>query len=218
MTLTLAQILTDSPVPRLPDPPAITHYLLESPWFAVVGLALAGAIALIVMNRRGRAGQGATIMLAAFALAALVAIVASLVEPQREALIRQTRELVARTAAVDTAALGPMLSDRVSITSTPTLGITLPVDKASLLESVRRYLGDTFRIVNHSTGGEQASIEGSNTARTQLRVWVELDRDQAMIGAPIGSWWRIDWRREGDQWRVSGLTLMQLDGVGGGQR
>jgi hypothetical protein len=218
MTFTLAQILTDSPVPRLPDPPALAHYFLESPWFAVVGLVLGGALALIVLNRQGRAGLGAGMMLAGFALAAMVAVVALLVETQRELLIRQTRELVARTAAADTAALGPMLSDRVSFSSSLPLGQALPVDKESLLDSVRTNLGQSYRIAEHSTGGEQATIDGANTARTQLRVWVELNRDQAITGAPIGSWWRIDWRLEGDQWRVSGLTLMQLDGLGVGSR
>lgn len=216
MTLTLAQILTESPVPRLPDPPALTHYLLESPWFAVVGLALGGAIALVVLNRQGRASLGAGIMLVGFALAVLLAVVAYLVETQRERLIRQTRELVTRTAAADTAALRPMLSERVNVVSA--LPLTLPVDKETLLDRVRQELGEAHPIAEHSTGGEQASIDGVNTARTQLRVWVQLHRDQAITGAPIGSWWRIDWRKEGDEWRVATITLMQLDGVGGGQR
>lgn len=216
MSPTLAQILTDSPVPRLPDPPALTHYLLESPWFAVVGLALGGAIALIVLNRRGQAGLGVKIMLAGIVLAAMLAVVAHFVETQREGLIRQTRELVARTAAADTAALRPMLSDRVNVVSA--LPLTLPVDKQTLLDRVRQELGEAHPIAEHSTGGEQASIDGVNTARTQLRVWVQLHRDQAITGAPIGSWWRIDWRKESDEWRVATITLTQLDGLGGGQR
>lgn len=214
----LAQVLTEPPVPLLPDPPAIEHYLLESPWMACAVLVIAGFVGLIVLNRQGKAGRGVQVAGAGILLAAVVFVLATVVKTEREALAERTLELVARTATVDTAGLSPLLSDRVAVSTSLALPIAIPVDKATLLDSVRKTLGESYRIEKHTTGRVRAVIDGQNTARTQVRVWVTLAKGQAYYDAPVGSWWRIEWRKEGDEWRVVTLTLQQVDGLGGGSK
>lgn len=218
MFATLAQILTDAPVARLPDPPALARYLFESPWVPIALLVVAGVIGFVVLNRQGKARQGVLALGGGVVVAAVLAIVALVVETPREFLIRQTRALVARTAAADTAGVRPFLSDRVTVVCALPVPLPLPETKQALLDAVQQQLGNTMPIREHSVGGEQASIDGPNTARTQLRVWVTLEREQAVYGGPIGSWWKIDWRKEGDDWRVATITLLQLDGFGSGPR
>lgn len=218
MFATLAQILTDAPVARLPDPPALAHYLFESPWIPIAILVVAGVVGFVVLNRQGKARQGVFALLGGVVMAAMLALTAFLMETPRELLIRQTRDLVARTAAADTAGIRPLLSDRVTMVCALPVPLSLPDTKQALLDAVQLQLGTNFPVREHSIGGEQASIDGPNTARTQMRVWVTLEREQAMYGGPIGSWWKIDWRKEGDEWRVATITLLQLDGLGAAPR
>ena len=52
--------------------------------------------------------------------------------------------------------------------------------------------------------------------RTQFRVQALHDS----TGAPVGMWWRINWRKspgtKANEWRASGLELVSIDGIPAG--
>ena len=208
---TLAQIQS-APVAMLPRPPLLQVYLLEQPWYMAIGLAAAGIAAFFVLNRAGKLREGLLLATGGITLGAAVLLVGLMVTTERERLMRQTSLLVDAAAGVDTAALDPMLDDPVTVWlgSNPT-----KMSREELLNKVRDALGGQYRVRDQRTGGLQVVLDGERQARTQVRVWV---RAEAMgYDVPIGSWWRIDWRRSdttpGAPWRVYGLTLMQVDGM-----
>lgn len=219
ITLNLAQVLADSPVARLPDPPAAAYYLLESPWGAIAGVLALGVLAMFVLRKSGKSRLGGIVLGACAAVAGAVWLTARLVTTEREVLRERTRELVSAAAHADTGSLRPMLTEQAR------LGAFLPVvpemrGRESLLDAVRKYPGQEVPLASHRTGPVQAVLDGPSVARTQVRVWVEPK--EKVYGTDPGSWWRIDWRREPAQgeageygpWRVTDVTIMQLDGLG----
>lgn len=199
-------------VPRLSDPPVLTTYLLESPWPVVAGLIAAGLAALWWMNRAGKVRRGVRVLLAALALAAGVAILASVVTTERETLRGRTAELVKATATADTNGLRDMLTDRVRVMAFGP--VPMPDGKQAVLDAVRSYLVDQYPLKEHTIGAVQAIVDGPNTARTQVRAWVKF-KDGDLYNSAIGSWWRLTWTRSADgPWRVSGIEVMQIDMVG----
>ncbi len=201
-------------VPRLGDPPALAYYILENPWPLAIGLAICGIVAMLVLQRRGQAREGKAAITAALLLATLVAGLGLGITTQREILRSRTRELVGLTAAAKTTELRDLLTEQARIGTFMTYfgGVR---GREEVLTSVRKYLGDQFPLESHEIGPVQAVVDGPNMARTQVRVWVKLHKDQQMYGGSIGAWFRIDWTREGDgPWRAAAISIMQIDGAG----
>jgi hypothetical protein len=201
-------------VPRLPDPPFLAYYLLENPWPPVTALAIGAAIAVVVLGRQGKQRQGTRAAAAALGLAGILLVLAYSVTTDREVLRRATRNLVDLTAAADTTGLRDQMTDQVRVGA---FGGQIPGlhGRDDVLTAVRRYLGDQYPLESHQIGFVQAVMDGPNIARTQVRVWVNLKKDQQMYGAATGMWFRIEWRRDGNSpWRASVITIMQIDGFG----
>jgi len=202
-----------SVVPTLPAAPVLPHYLLEDPWPVVVGLLLAGLIAAIVLHRRDRLKSGLRILGLAVVLAAGVYALASLVTTEREVLAARTRDAATFTAAAKVSDLRDLLTERASVHAFNP--IPVPHGREELLDTVRSTLGHSIIVKELTIGPVRAVVDGPNVARTQVRVWAKLDGEQAFYNAPIGAWFRLDWTREAlGPWRITGINVMQIDGVG----
>jgi hypothetical protein len=201
-------------VPRLPDPPLFAHYVLENPWPLTIGLALVGIVAMLVLKRRGMPAEGTRALGLAFLLAAIVAGLGAAITTQRETLRSRTRELVDLTAEAKTTDLRDLLTEqaRVGAFMVHFGGVR---GREEVLGAVRRYLGEQIPLESHEIGPVQATIDGPNIARTQVRVWVKPRKDEQKYGVATGAWFRIEWRRDGaGPWRASTISIMQIDGAG----
>jgi len=203
-----------APVPRLPDPPFFAHYLLESPWFFAAGLVVAGVVAMLVLKRRGQPIEGTRALAAGFILGAIVAGVGTAITTEREALRLRTRELVDLAAEAKTTDLRDLLTEQAHI------GVFMSYftgvrGREEVLGAVQLYLGDRYPLASHEVGPVQAVVDGPNIARTQVRVWVKLHKDQQAYGGAIGAWFRIEWTRDSaGQWKAGVISIMQVDGAG----
>jgi hypothetical protein len=204
-------------VPQLPDPPLLAHYLLENPWPLAIAAVFAGIVGFVVLNRAGKLRQGGRALLAAVLLAVGVIILAALVTTEREALQERTKAMVDLTASASTTELRDYLTERARVSAFGP--VPMPQGKQAVLDAVQENLGSRFPVKEHSLGAVQAVIDGPNTARTQVRVWIKF-KDEGLYAGSIGSWWRMAWTREltagGEPgpWRVSSITVMQVDGLG----
>lgn len=207
-------------VPRLPAPPVIAHYLCESPWLLMLALLASGIIAFIVLNGRAKLTLGLATLAASALLAGAVWALNAAITTEREVLSTRTRELINATATVQLSALRSALSDSVRVTLA---GVPFRSGKQAVLDDVVRVLSKQYPVSSVEIVEVQATIDGPNVARTQVRV--RAKPSAAMYDAPIGSWWRIDWRRDlssdgkgdgtGDgEWRVVGLDMLQIDYFG----
>jgi hypothetical protein len=75
------------------------------------------------------------------------------------------------------------------------------VDKDTILRETSKYLDSSYRVSEYRIQAIQAVIDGPNVARTQARVRIVPEA----MDAPIVTWWRMDWRQDGGQWRVTGI-------------
>jgi hypothetical protein len=216
---TLAQAAgpgAESPVPQLPSPPLLAANLFESPWIVIVVLLLAGFVAFFILNARAKARHGLAALAAAVLLAGAVWLTASLVTTERERLADRTRALINATANVQLSELRSMLAENAQVRLN---GFLLRSSRQSILDDVDRVLAKQYPVKSVSISTPTAVVDGPNSARTQVRVSARVDN--MSYDAPVGSWWRIDWRRslsptgEGEgEWTVAGLEMLQIDYFG----
>lgn len=212
LTVTLAR--SDAP-PALPRPPLVEHLLLEQPWAAALALGLGGLLAAWILNQRARARAGLALGAAMLLAGATIAVIGALVTTTREALIARTRELIALTARADTRALDGLLAGDVTFRLFTTDRRYI---REELLGLVRRYPGELYPVESYREEQAAASLDGPNAARTQVRV-VTRSAAATLYDLPVGSWWRIAWRREPDgAWRVTQIECLRIDGVPEGTR
>lgn len=206
----------DTPVPKLPDPPFLTHYLLESPWGLIVLLLLAGFAAFFVLNARAKARQGLAALASAVLLAGIVWLASSLVTTERERLADRTRTLINATAGVQLSELRTMLAESAQVRLN---GFLFRSSRQSILDDVDRVLAKQYPVKSIAISTPTAVVDGPNSARTQVHVSARVNN--MTYDAPVGSWWRIDWRRdisptgEGTgEWTVVNLEMLQIDYFG----
>lgn len=197
-------------VPALPAPPLLERLLFENPWPAIGALLAAALVAAWLLNKQSRAREG---LLAAGGLAVLalaVYIASAVVTTQREVLAARTRELINLTAAADTTGLEPLMARDVTFRAFLT---QQSYQRDAILDLVRRYPGQMYPVKSHRIDRVQATIDGPNAARTQTHVTTESP-EATLYNLPTGSWWRLNWRKDPDgQWRLTGIELLQVDGV-----
>lgn len=206
-------------VPRLPTPAPAVYYTLENPWPLGIALILASVLAYALLNARSRFKM-AKVVAALLLLCGIGVIIAgSIITTEREVLREQTRALVDLTAKADTTQLRDMLQETASVLA---FGVVPgPRGRDAILDAVRVNLGERYPIGEHSVGSVQACLDGKNVARTQVRVWVKPTEDQKLYDVSTGAWFRLDWQRDPlaergqfGPWRVSRITVMQIDGLG----
>jgi hypothetical protein len=204
-----------APVPALPAGPVFERYLLESPWMVVIALLLAVVLTVIIGNRSGKFRPSAFAAAGLALLAGVIALVAELTVTTGELLRARSRELVDLVARPDVAGIRARLDSSCELT----LGLTGPrLSHSAIFAGIDRFPGGAFPIEEHAVMRESAVVDGSNIARTQLRIRVRSA--STLYNVPVSSWWRIDWRADPvldpadpDSWRVVRITLLQVDGV-----
>ncbi|MFN7021834.1 MAG: hypothetical protein ACK4WH_10975 [Phycisphaerales bacterium] len=202
-------------VPELPAPPPLTHYALENPWPALGGCLILAALAFwLVLSGRAE-GRKWLRLLGLGALVAGVGVLsaARMVKTDRETLVELTGVLVDAAARAEAAELTAMLGSDVALR---VLGGEARYTRDQILDLVRKYPG-TNPIDWHTIDRSAAVMDGRDLGRTQVRVRVR-SKATTMYDVPIGSWWRVSWRRSGGAWQVSGLECLQIDGVAPGTR
>ncbi len=214
-------IFSEAPAPpTLPAPPALESVLFESPWL-VSFLLFAGGAVLYLVARHAKPklavlGSSAAI-LSAFALVAT----SFLVTTDRERLAAATESLVWAVARADSSRVGAALTDNCTLT---VLDRPTNWSKTDLLRQIETSMTRQYAVRNRSANVSrvEACIDGSAVGRTQFRVQAVHDS----TGAPVGMWWRINWRRSPStgpggkpgEWKASGLDLVSIDGVPAGTR
>lgn len=203
-------------VPTLPTPPWIEATLFESPWTGMVVLVAAGAVAFWWFNRLQQGRTGAIVLAGAIAAAVGLFLTARFVTTEREELADRTETLVGRVAKADVDGISRMLAPDVRVT-------IFGRDRGFTAQSIGRWVENSMRpgamygVKDYSVGSLTATIDGANVARTQCRVRVTSET----YGIPIGSWWRLTWRKDSAQggsgdWLVTQIEAMQIDAVAEG--
>lgn len=188
------------------------HYLVENPW-PLAGLLVVTAVGLIWwFNQQGKAKDGVRWATLCIVVAAAALLAANLVTTTRETVIAQTRQLIAVTAKADVASIEPLLGREI-ILSLP--GNSAQFSRGQILDLVRKYPGGQYPVESVSVDSVQAVLDGGSVANVQAHVRTRVP-EATMYDFPVGSWWKIGWRRDGDRWVVSSLQCLQIDGVGPG--
>lgn len=201
-------MLAQVTVPMLPDPPMLEHMVFESPWMAVAGLVVLGLLSAWLLSRQGRRRAALVAGIIGPALGAALAVTASVVTTTRERLIADTHDLVAATAAADVTRLESFLAPDLTLR---VFWVNRGHPRAEVLDLVRQYPGGQTPVKSWRINQSSASIDGPNAARTQVHVTTRSP-SATLYDIPMGSWWRIEWRKDPDQtWSVRGIECLQGD-------
>ncbi len=186
----------------LPRPGPFAALFDGQPWLVSAVLVLAGLAAWYILRNQNQPRRAAAAAFVSVALAVGLNIAARMIVTERERVSEATLELVRATASGDPARLSPLLAaDAVAIANQSFPGVPIPRDgmgKDALLELVSRTLGGTYAVKEYGVLETQAQVTGASAARTHVRVRVTPRYTEA----PVLSWWRIDWRKSGDQWQA----------------
>ncbi|MBM4107401.1 MAG: hypothetical protein FJ255_01065 [Phycisphaerae bacterium] len=195
-----------TPPPDLPRPPLWEALLFERPLPAVVALLLVAAI----VAWTGLAGGRRRALLIALAMAALApawCALAVLVTTDREAVARRSRDLVRAVADVRVADVARILDQDATLAY---FRAPAGLDRDGILREVERTLGGAYRVNEARVGRVQATLDGPDLARTQVKVTVVPEA----TAYPHLSYWRLDWRRGDDGvWRVFAIEPLAIAGV-----
>jgi hypothetical protein len=205
--------LQASDVEALPTPPLLERLLFEQPLIPVAALAVLAIIAAIAFARRNQRRRGLIVAAALAAAAAGLALLATLVTTDREVLLERTQALIAATAAVDTTPLTDLLSEDASLRTAGSIARVLPdiETRGEILARAEGELRGRYRISSWEILDRQATLDGPNVARTQVRVGVEADQ----FSRTHYSWWRLHWERDpSGQWRCFEIEPLWIQFVG----
>ena len=181
----------------LPSPPILEHHLFEQPWIVVALVLVSGVIAAMVLNGRGRAKAGGLAFLMGLVVSGGVYLASELVTTPRERIDASARSLVAAVATGDAASMG------VWLTSDATMRAWLfpiEIDRDRIIdEASKRFRDGEFRLSSWSIEELQASQAGPEVGVVQVKIRAVPARDGTIAHF---SWWRLDLRLEGGEWRV----------------
>lgn len=200
-------------VEALPAAPAFERFLFEQPWPVSILLALLAILAWLAFRARGQRRRGSAVAAVLAALVLGVHALASSVTTDREAIVGRTVELIEATAAADVAALGGILASETTLRSEGAIRRVLPTIRGTgeILGQVERSLGNQFRVTSVSMPDRQATLDGPNAGRSQVRVAVEAEA----FSRTHVSWWRLHWERGPDgAWRCFEIEPLWIQLVG----
>jgi hypothetical protein len=198
------QLIPRPPTP-LPAAPLLESILFERPLPLVVLLVLAGLVAFVLLNRRGRAGAGIFALALGVALACGLWILATVVRTDREVVSEQTRELVDAAARTDRAGLSRLLHETAKLS----IGGGGWLERDEILDAVDRRLGATYKLHEWAVVKVEASVDSAEVARTQVNVRAETEAARV----PNLSWWKIGWRKAADgRWVVTSIEPLSVGG------
>ncbi len=186
--------LPDAP-PPLNEPLGLSVLLFEQPWIFMVLALAAGLVASWWFKRRGSAGKGLALLAGSAAFAGLLFLAAKLVVTDRERVSVGMRELLRTTATVDTDGLTKLLDPqaRLYYFKSPA-----GLDRDGIIGAVKSDLGQMYRIKDWGIQELQIAPLSEGTMTTQMRVRVTPEA----WNFPHVSWWSVEWKKTGDEWRV----------------
>lgn len=209
LPLTLAQLMIAPGLqepPTLPDPPFVEHWLFENP-FPLVGILLALAIAIVVFGRERLSPKPLAGIVALLLLLASAAwLTATFVVTDREQIRARARQLVAAVATAKPQDVDPLLSEDAALYAffTPDKGFS----KSEILEMVQKDMTGVYRLHDHTVREVRVLIEGPRVARSHVLVMMDPEESRVQTW----SWWRLDWVRDQDQWRVHAIEPISIQG------
>jgi len=194
--------LPDAP-PPLSEPLDLGVLLFEQPWIFMVLVLAAGLIASWWFNRRGSAGKGVAILAGSAAFAGLLFLAAKLVVTDRERVALGMRELLRSTATVNTVGLTKLLDPqaRLYYFKSPA-----GLDRDGIVSAVKSDLGQMYRIKDWGIQELQIAPLSEGTMASQMRVRVTPEA----WNFPHVSWWSVEWKKTGDEWRVVNIRPLAI--------
>jgi len=194
--------LPDAP-PPLNEPLGLGVLLFEQPWIFMVLALAAGLVASWWFKRRGSAGKGLAILAGSAAFAGLLFLAAKLVVTDRERVAVGMRELLRTTATVDTDGLTKLLDPqaRLYYFKSPA-----GLDRDGIIGAVKSDLGQMYRIKDWGIQELQIAPLSEGTMTTQMRVRVTPEA----WNFPHVSWWSVEWRKTGGEWRVINIRPLAI--------
>ncbi len=205
--LTPAQVSFEQPdFAPLPDPPVLEAYLFENPWPLVGLLAVLALIVLVLLVQRDKARLGLAAAGALVLAAGGAFLTARTVQTDRETIRARAHELVDAVAAVDVGALDDLLAPDMTYRGIPVASGEW--NRQQTIDNVERYIGGVPGLTSHDTRDVQVLLQGPNVAVSQIRVVVV----PKTFEVSQGTWWRVDWARENDRWRVTGVRPLWIAG------
>ncbi len=192
--------------PRLPSPPALSHYLFEAPLvpaMVAAGLSLAVAWSLL---RAERPRQGLLAGLLGCLGALGLVVVGGVVETSRERVIERSLAIARAVGQGDGMAAGAWLAPNLYLKMGPTGSATGSDDREVVIRAARMF-PERVRLEAFAAPSGHAVVDTPTTARTRLRV-----RTGGGMG-PSLSWWQLGWRLDPDgEWRVYTIELLLFNG------
>jgi hypothetical protein len=204
-TLAQLSLLEPKAPPPLPDPPALAHYLLESPLLVISVLLIAAVVTYMALSSKkpARARQAGAGLIA---LALCVWAVAFFVETPREQAISLTKQLVTDVASGNTKGVDAALASKATLyTDARPDGQS----KDFILSKVDTFFGPKglYPIQDHALLEAQAYIATPSLAQVQMKVRV-TPKD----GIPTLSWWQLDMApKPGGGWEVTGIKYLSAN-------
>lgn len=194
--------LPDAP-PPLAEPLGLSVLLFEQPWIFMMIVLVAGIIASWWFKRRGNASKGLMILTGSVVVAGLLFVVAKLVVTDRERVGNGMRELLRATASVDSTGLGRLLDPQVKMYYFKS---PAGLDRDGIIGAVKSDLGQTYRIKDWGIQELQIAPLSENVMTTQMRVRVTPEA----WNFPHVSWWSVEWKKTGDEWRVINIRPLAI--------
>ncbi|MBN8596857.1 MAG: nuclear transport factor 2 family protein [Planctomycetes bacterium] len=194
--------LPDAP-PPLSEPLGLGILLFEQPWIFMIVAFTLGLLASVWFRRRGERGKGLALLAGCAGLAALLFLAARLVVTDRERVAANMHELLRATATVNDASLGRLLDPeaRLFYFKSPA-----GLERAGILAAVRSELGQAYRVKDWGIQELQLAPAGDNVMQTQMRVRVTPEA----WNFPHVSWWSVEWKKTGDEWRVINIRPLAI--------
>jgi hypothetical protein len=202
--LTLAQGFASIPDPDpLPPAPFFARWFLETPVPTIIVFAIAAMVGWWWFQRAGKL-RAAWITVAACIIAAgLTYLLATVVVTEREKLQARAGDLIKAAIATDANTVETYLREDVSVTL---LGDGKPsLNKATIVQRLREDRFTRDHVQSARLGWVTATLDGPNVARTQCRIYTNLD----YAGSTT---WMIHWARkdQNSPWQVRMIDGQQI--------
>jgi len=182
------------------------HLFLESPWPVMVVGAVASLVLLFLWRQRRKNSLG-LLSLVPILFAVGVWFLAGAVTTDREQLIQDTRDLVAATSPLDSAALDRLI-DPAATVSGPDSSVWLA--SGQLRPRLNTVL-NRVTLNSQRTRGIQAIAHDTGWGESTVTV-----RSDISGGSPVNTGWLLTWHRgEGpnDTWRVVDIRWLRFQGL-----
>jgi len=202
-----------------PDASLLSRFLFEQWWPAVL---LFGGLGLVIGIRALRHRHRVMGIIAGCLI--LIAIAVPLVERSAET---SREQLMAATFGLAEAAIGPFDADRLEAILTE--DVTFEVPRGNPVFEGRQAVIDLAERADRQYTFERWSLTGLDAAETGSVLGESVTGLSARLssrgggggannifgGSDFGvpSQWQIEWRREGDRWRVSKIIMVKLAGM-----